>query len=109
LKNNSLHGKTVENLNKRINLRICNNDESSFVTYASSPFFKRTMKIADNLIAMLLNKEEIVLDRPSYIGQSVLDLSKLRMYQLQYQDLERYRQDLSCKIQIIAGDTDSFF
>ena len=96
-------------MKKRINLRICNNDERRFVTYASSPFFRRTMKIADDLIAVLLNKEEIVLDRPSYIGQTVLDLSKLRMYKLQYQDLERYRQDLNCKIKIIAGDTDSFF
>ena len=49
------------------------------------------------------------LNRPSYIGQVVLDLSKLRMYQLQYIDLERYRQDLNCEIKIVAGDTDSFF
>ena len=109
LKNNSLYGKTVENLKKRLNLRIVNNDETRLVTYTSSPYFRRSMKIDDNLIGVLLNKEEIVLDRPSYIGQTVLDLSKLRMYQLQYQDLEKYRQEFNCEIKIVAGDTDSFF
>jgi hypothetical protein len=67
------------------------------------------MKIADDLVAILLNKEEVTLDRPSYIGQAVLDLSKLRMYQLQYQDLELYRNKFKCQIDIVAGDTDSFF
>jgi hypothetical protein len=108
LKNNSLYGKTVENLKNRMNLRLCNS-EARLVTYASSALFRRSMKIADDLVAVLLNKEEVTLDRPSYIGQAVLDLSKLRMYQLQYQDLELYRNKFNCQIDIVAGDTDSFF
>jgi len=67
------------------------------------------MKIQDDLISVLLDKEEVCLDRPSLIGMAVLDLSKLRMYQLQYRDLQRYRKEFSCEICIIAGDTDSFF
>jgi len=49
------------------------------------------------------------LNRPSYIGQSVLDISKLRMYQLQYRQLQDYRERFNCEIEIVAGDTDSFF
>ena len=79
------------------------------MTYASKPGFKRSIKVADDLIAVLLNKEIVCLDRPSYIGQSVLDLSKLRMYTLQYVELEKYRKQFNCEINIMAGDTDSFF
>ena len=31
------------------------------------------------------------------------------MYQLQYVELEKYRKEQKCKINIVAGDTDSFF
>ena len=51
-----------------------------------------------------------MLDRPVYIGQAVLDLSKLRMYRLQYVELRRYREQYAgSSINIVAGDTDSFF
>ena len=56
-----------------------------------------------------MEKDMVTLDRPSYIGQAVLDLSKLRMYKLQYEELESYRKRFQCEINIIAGDTDSFF
>jgi len=109
LKNNALYGKTVENLKNRINMRMCT-DEATLVTYASKPQFRRSICISENLVVVMLMKDEIVLDRPSYIGQTVLDLSKLRMYEFQYRDLERYRDaDANQHIDIVAGDTDSFF
>jgi hypothetical protein len=69
-KNNSLYGKTVEDLKNRINLRLCTTPKS-LETYASSPFFRKTMKIHDDFIAVFLDREEICLDRPSYIGMAV--------------------------------------
>ena len=39
----------------------------------------------------------------------MLDISKLRMYRLHYEELERYRTKFNCHINIVAGDTDSFF
>ena len=109
LKNNSLYGKTVENLRKRYDIRLCNS-AAKLMTYASRPYFKRTIHIAEDLEACLSAKDTICLDRPIYIGQAVLDLSKKRMYDLQYVELEKYREkNRNCKINIIAGDTDSFF
>jgi hypothetical protein len=67
------------------------------------------MKIADDFVAVMLQKDVIELNGPSFIGQAVLDLSKLRMYHLQYVDLEKYRLQFQCTINIVAGDTDSFF
>ena len=109
LKNNALYGKTVENLKKRKDVRLCNN-RTSFVAQSSKPTYRRCIIIKENLVAAMLNKESICLDRPVYIGQAVLDLSKLRMYRLQYVELQRYRHQFpGSKINIIAGDTDSFF
>ena len=108
LLNNALYGKTVENLKKRVNLRLCQT-EKALITYCSKASFTRSWKIVDDLIAVKLRKELVTLDRPSYIGQAVLDLSKLRMYQLQYVELEKYRKQFGCSIRIVAGDTDSFF
>ena len=108
LKNNSLYGKTVENIRKRKDFRLCNN-EKKLVTYASKSTFKRTIEVSDNLIIAELIKDSICLNKPIYVGQAVLDLSKLRMYRLQYVELERYREEFHCQLNIIAGDTDSFF
>ena len=109
LKNNSLYGKTIENLRKRQDLRLCTR-KSSFIAYASKPNFKRAIPIDEGLVAAVLSKENICLNRPVYIGQAVLDLSKLRMYRLHYEEMERYRQLYpNSSIKILAGDTDSFF
>jgi hypothetical protein len=109
LKNNALYGKTVENLRKRNDLRLCNTAKK-METYASKPYFRRKIEIAQDLIAVILNKDLICLNRPVYIGQAVLDLSKLRMYRLQYVELQRFRDMFpGSEINIVAGDTDSFF
>jgi DNA polymerase type B, organellar and viral/Recombination endonuclease VII len=109
LKNNALYGKTVENLRKRKDVRLCNN-RTSFVAQSSKPTYRRCIIIKENLVAAVLNKETICLDRPVYVGQAVLDLSKLRMYKLQYQELQKYREQYAgSSINIVAGDTDSFF
>ena len=109
LKNNALYGKTVENLKKRKDVRLCNT-RANFVAQASKPCFRRSIIIKEELVAAILNKETIMLDRPVYIDQAVLDLSKLRMYRLQYVELQRYREQFAgSSINIVAGDTDSFF
>ena len=108
LLNNSVYGKTVENLRRRMNLRLCNN-KTRLMTYTSKVSFQKSIKIDEDLISVLLNKENICLDRPSYIGQAVLDLSKICMYELKYKILASYETRFGCKIRIVAGDTDSFF
>ena len=108
LKPNSLYGKTVENLKKRICVRLCNNPRK-LETYTSNIRFKRSIAIDTDFVSCQLVKESVVLNRPSYIGQSVLDISKVRMYELQYFELQKYRTQYNCEIDIIAGDTDSFF
>ena len=108
LKNNSLYGKTVENIRKRTNIRLCQT-QKRLVTYTSKPTFKRIIIISENMVAAFALPELVTLNKPVYIGQSVLDISKLRMYQLHYQELAAYRRRFNCELNIVAGDTDSFF
>ena len=88
----------MENVKKRMNFRLCNTSEK-LVTYASKVTFKSSV---------IIDKDVVTLNRPSYIGQSVLDIFKVRMFTLQYVDLAKYRS-ISVDIDIVAGDTDSFF
>ena len=55
LKNNGLYGKTVENLRKRQDLRLCTR-KSSFIKYVPKPNFKRAIIIDENLTAAILTK-----------------------------------------------------
>jgi hypothetical protein len=108
LKNNALFGKTIENERKRKNIRITNT-KKKLKTYTSKPTFKRTTLIDKDLVLVHLMKECTELRRPIYIGQAVLDISKLRMYQLYYDQLKGYANSFKGEINIIGGDTDSFF
>jgi len=108
LKNNALYGKSVENVRKRRDIRIVNT-EKKYITYASNPNFKYATRIADNLVIVEMLKTEIILDKPIFIGFTVLELSKLMMYKLRYHDLVRYEKELNGKIEVVAMDTDSFF
>jgi len=108
LKNNSLYGKMVENLRRRMNFKLCNSRDD-FMTMSSKPSFLRSIIFNEDLAGVKLSKDMITLDRPVFIGQAVLDLAKLEMYELFYDKLKRYEQEFQCSISVVGGDTDSFF
>ena len=75
LMNNSVFGKTMENLQKRVDVRLVTNDKelnklTSKPTCVSSKIFN------ENLVAVHKIKESLTLDRPAYVGMCILDLSK---------------------------------
>ena len=108
LKNNSLFGKTMENVRKRIDYRICNSPEK-FIAYTSRPLFLSATRFAEDVVGVELLKGTIELNKPVYIGQAVLDLSKFIMYKLRYENIAAYEERFHGSIRVIAGDTDSFF
>ena len=108
LKNNSLYGKTMENVRGRKAFKLVNSEEQherlcSRDTFMSSTYF------TPNLVGVNCSKHEVNLDKPIYIGQCVLDNSKWVMYDLKYNHLVRYEDKFKAKISVIGGDTDSFF
>ena len=106
LKNNALFGKTMEDVRKRINYKLIT-DEVKFEKLARSPFFYDRDIITENLVGVHLLKPKVTLDKPVFVGQAVLDYSKIEMYQLFYKILPQC--PLIKKLQLVGGDTDSFF
>jgi hypothetical protein len=98
----------MENVRGRMNMKLCTSGEK-MCKYTSNPLFQSCKKFGPNLVGIQLLKEEVLLDRPVYIGQAVLDLSKLVMYQLRYEKMAAYAQQFGGDIRIVGGDTDSFF
>ena len=76
---NSVYGKTMENLRKRINVRFVNN-EKEFLKYTSKPTYVTHKLFNENFAAIHEVKQVLVLNKPSYVGFTVLDLSKWLMY-----------------------------
>ena len=76
---NSVYGKTMENLRKRINVRLVSN-EKAFLKYRSKPTYV-THKLFDKDFAAIHEiKPVLMLSKPIYVGFTVLDLSKWMMY-----------------------------
>ena len=80
---NSVFGKTMENLRKRINVRLINNAKD-YVKCVSKPTFVSQKIFSKNLVAIHKIKPVLVLNKPIYVGFSILELSKLLMYDFHY-------------------------
>lgn len=107
LMNNSVFGKTMENVRGRINLKVAFDDVYQ-KKYQSKPNWKSTKPYhIDNKTFSIMNlsKTTVNLDKPIYAGFSILDLSKLHMYDFHYNVMKPKYGD---KIQLLMTDTDSF-
>ena len=106
LKNNSLFGKTLEDVRKHSNYKLITCEQQMKKLIASPLFVDRDI-ITSDIIGVKMLKSKVKLNRPIFIGQAVLDHSKLTMYKLFYQTLPSC--PLIHKIRLLGGDTDSFF
>ena len=79
LLNKAVYGKTMENMRKRIKIRITTN-EKDFLKYASRPTYIGHKKFGKNLVVIHEKKELLTLNKPVYVECTVLELSKLAMY-----------------------------
>ncbi len=105
LMNNSVFGKTMENLRKRVDIKLVRTHEDiKLRKLIAKPSFAR-QKIFDNdLAGMHMYKDKLVLNRPIYVGMSILDLSKLLMYDFYYNNMKRKYGD---RVSLLYTDTDS--
>ena len=72
---NSIYVKTIENLRKRINVRLVN-DEKDFLKHKSRPTFVAHKLFGKDYAAIYEIKPVLVLIKPIYVGFTVLDLRK---------------------------------
>ena len=83
LMNNSVYGKTQENLRKRVQVELITDARILRKRVAKSGFCKGN-PITDCLTVVQCKVATLTLNRPIYVGFSVLELSKLHMYDVHY-------------------------
>ena len=85
---NSVYGQTMENMRKRMKIRIVTN-EKDCIKYSSRLTFKNSIIFAENLVAIHEKPQEIRFNKPIYVGCVVLEESELEMYKFWYDFLKK--------------------
>ena len=107
LMNNSVFGKTMENIRKHRNIKLVNN-EDEYLKNVMKPNFKSGTLLGPDLKGCEMGKVKVVMNKPVCLGQAILDLSKMIMYEFHCDYMiPKYSQ--SCdKLKLCYMDTDSF-
>ena len=94
----------MENVRKRVNVKLLRSDEEQkILKYVAKPTFARQEIFNEHLVG-IQNHKEVLLNKPIYVGMSVLDLSKHLMYDFYYNTLKaRYGEN----VRLLYTDTDS--
>ena len=104
LMNNSVFGKTMESVRKHRNIILVTSKEAYLKT-VMKPNFKSGVLFGENLMGTCeMGKVKVVMNKPVYLGQAILDLSKIIMYEFHYDYmLPKYEK----KLNLCYMDTDS--
>ena len=105
LMNNSVFGKTMENLRNREDVKIVRDWETDKIRkLLSSPSFDRFAIFGNDMAGIHMRKTKLVLNKPVYTGMTILENSKILMYDFFHNRLKaKYGQ----KCELIYTDTDS--
>ena len=103
LMNNSVFGKTMENVRNHRDIKIVTTNKQRN-KYASEPNYHTTKRISKNLLIMEMKKTEVKMNKPIYLGQAILDISKTLMYEFWYDYIKLKYGD---KARLCYTDTDS--
>ena len=101
--NNSVFGKAMENLRKRVNVRLVT-DEKKLDKLTAKPTYISSKIFNENLMAVHKVKETFSLNRPVYVGMCILDLSKTLMYDFHYNYIKKRYGN---RAKLLFTDTDS--
>lgn len=106
LMNNSVYGKTMESVKNRKDVRLITKWDGRFGAEAliSKPNFHACSIFNEDLIAVEMDKLQIYMNKPIYIGLCVLDISKTVLYEFHY---EFAKKQLDAEYKLLYVDTDS--
>ena len=80
LMNHSVFGKTMENVRNHRDIKLVRTNEKRR-KYLSEPNFTSSKCFRENLMAIEMRKLKITMNKPVYLGQAILDISKTLMYE----------------------------
>ena len=104
LMNNSVFGKTMENIRKHRNIKLVMTEEK-YLHMVMKPNFKSEVLFGENLMGCEMGKIKVVINKLVYLGQAILDLSKIVTYEFHYDYMvPKYGLE---KLKLCYMDTDS--
>ena len=104
LMSNACFGKTMENLRKRSKIAFVGNVQQA-ESMIQKPSFKSFNIVNENLVSVSFKSSSVLWDKPTPVGASILDLSKLSLYKFHYEQMvPRYS---AAKLKLAYKDTDS--
>ena len=104
LMNNSVFGKTMENVRKHRDIKLVTTDERRN-KLVSEPNYHTTKQFSENLLATEMKKTKVKVNKPVYLGISILDIGKTLTYEFWYDYIKPRYKD---KAKLCYMDTDSF-
>jgi hypothetical protein len=113
LMNNSVYGKTIENVLKRQDIKFCC-ERKKALRYVKKINFKRETIFTKNLVALHMNRLQVTYNKPIYAGFCILEMSKWRMSKFVYEYLKPKwgspsgieRSERGDKVEVVQTDTD---
>ena len=103
LMNNSVFGKTLENIRNRVDIRLITLDKVAQKLAAKSNYACCTI-FDENFIAVHMKNTKLYFNKPVYLGMSILNLSKSLMYDFHYNYIKTKYGD---KAKLLFTDTDA--
>ena len=104
LMNNAVFGKTMENVRKHRDIKLVTTEEKR-IKLVSEPNYHTTKHFSKNLLAIEMKKTKVKMNKPVYLGMSILDISKTLMYEFWYDYIKPKYQD---RAKLCYMNTDSF-
>ena len=101
--NNSIFGKTMENVRKHRDIKLVTTEKRR-IKLVSEPNYHTTKQFSENLIAIEMKNAKVKMNKPLYLGMSILEISKTLMYEFWYDYLKSKYND---KAKLCYIDTDN--
>ena len=103
LMNNSVFGKTMENVRNHRDIKLVTTDKR-WNQLVSDPNYHTSKHFSENLFAIEMEKTKVKMNKPVYLGMSILDISKTIIYEFWYDYIKQKYQD---NAKLCYKDTDS--
>ena len=104
LMNNSVFGKTMENIRKHRDKKLVTTDKKRS-ELVSEPNYHTINLISEDLSINEMKKTKVKMNKPIYLGLSILEISKILMYEFWYDYMKPKYND---NVKLCYMDTDSF-
>ena len=104
LMNNSVFGKTMENVRIHRDIKLVTTDKRRN-QLVSEPNYHTKILFSEDLLAIEMKKTKVKMNKPAYLGLSILEISKTLMYEFWY---DYFKPKYQNNAKLCYMDTDSF-